>query len=167
MISNVTLPRLGIPRTPIYPPLIAAAYVIGLYAASNVSVEALPRPLVVGIAVGALLQLILSAIQRNADRGAFVSLLVLFVLMGLGVLTLILGVWLAAAAYVAIRRGRGLQTMPWLRATRILQRCRRADSRARRGERGIRWRFQPLERPYECPSRDGCSRAAGRVSHHA
>jgi hypothetical protein len=120
MISNVTLPRLGIPRTPIYPPLIAAAYVIGMYAASNVSVEALPRPLVVAIACGLVIQLILSAIQRNADRGAFVSLLALFVLMGLGVLTLILGTWLAAAAYIAIRRGRGLQTMPWLRATRIL-----------------------------------------------
>jgi hypothetical protein len=116
----VTLPRPGIPRTPIYPPLIAAAYVVGVYAASNVSLEALPRPLVVAIACGLVLQLILSAVQRNADRGAFVSLLVLFVLMGLSQLTLILSAWLAVAAFVAIRRGRGLRTMPWLRATRIL-----------------------------------------------
>ncbi len=120
MISKVTLPRLGIPRAPIYPPLIVAAFVVGVYAASNVSLEALPRPLVVAVAFGVVLQLILSAVQRSADRGAFISMLVLFLLMGLAPVALIMSVWLAIAAYVAIRRGRGLRTMPWLRATRIL-----------------------------------------------
>lgn len=112
--------RVGIPRAAIYPSLWTAAFIVNVYAVSNVTLEALPRPLVIAVLFSVLLHLALSVILRNSDRGAFVSLILLVVLMGLYLVALILAGWLTAAILIAFRRRMGLRTMPWLRATRIL-----------------------------------------------
>ena len=112
--------HLAVPRTPLYPPLISAAFVLFAYSASNVSLEALFRPLAVAIAVTILFQVALSAVLRDKDRAAFVTLMLQFLLFGLGVLSLVFAAWLLVAVIVAVHRGRGLKLMPWLRATRVL-----------------------------------------------
>ena len=60
--------HLRIPRAPLYPPLVTAAFVLFDYSASNVSLEALWRPLAVAIAVTILVQLALSPVLGAPTR---------------------------------------------------------------------------------------------------
>jgi hypothetical protein len=112
--------RVRIPRTAIYPPLVAAAFVLSQFGVSFAPVEALLRPLIVAVLFGLALHLSLSVLLRSTDRGAFVALIGLFVLMDLTVVALVLLAWLTVAVLIAVRRRRGLAIMPWLRATPIL-----------------------------------------------
>ena len=112
--------RLAVPRLAIYPVLVTLAFALNDYAASNVSLEALPRPLVVAAVATIAVQLVLSAILRDKDRAAYLTLMIQFALFGLAVVSLILAIWLLAAVVVAFRRRRGLRLIPWLRATRVL-----------------------------------------------
>ena len=100
--------------------MVAAAFVLSAFVASGVAVEALVRPLVIGVLVAFALQLALSAALLSSARGSFVGLVVLFLLIGLPALGLILAAWLTIAALVSIKRGSGLGCMPWLRTTQIL-----------------------------------------------
>ena len=112
--------RLGVPRPPIYPALVTAAFVLFDYSASNVSLEALPRPLIVAVVATILAQVVLSLVLRDRDRGAFVTLMLQFALLGLAIVSLILAGWLLVAVLITIARRRGLDLIPWLRATRVL-----------------------------------------------
>jgi hypothetical protein len=111
---------LAVPRAPLYPPLVTLAFVLFDYAASNVLLEALWRPLLVALVITILLQLALGALLRGADAGAFVVLMLQFALLGLPAVTLVLGAWLVAGIAIAIHRRRGLKHVPWRRATRVL-----------------------------------------------
>ena len=115
----MTRPKPGIPRKAIYPPLAAVAFVFSQYGVSNVPVEALPRPAIVALVLGPTLYLVASALLASLDRGAFVALVVLFVLMGLAEVALLLVGWFLVAVVIAVRKGNSLRTIPWLRATRI------------------------------------------------
>ena len=103
-----------------YLPLLSVAYVLSEFATSNVPLEALWRPLLFALAAAITVQFALSALLMNRDRGAFVGLILLFLLIGLPPVSLVLTGWLAIAALVALRRPRRLGSMPWLRATKVL-----------------------------------------------
>ena len=115
----VDVSNAGVPRTPVYPVLLAIAFVLSAYASSNVMLEALWRPLAAAIVVTLVAQAVVGLLLQSADRGAYVVLILLFVLAGLPAIGLVLGGWLVAASAVAMWRGKGLRTMPWLRANRI------------------------------------------------
>jgi hypothetical protein len=112
--------RLGVPRPPIYPAIVTTAFVLFDYSASNVSLEALPRPLIVAVGATLHAQVVLSIVLRDRDRGAFVTLMLQFALLGLAIVSLILTAWLLAAVLITVARRRGLDLIPWLRATRVL-----------------------------------------------
>jgi hypothetical protein len=114
------LRALAVPRAPLYPPLVTIAFVFFDYSASNVLLEALCRPLLVALLVTVIVQAAFSTVVRSADLGAFLALMLQFAVLGLPIVSLILAGWLTAAVVVAIRRRRGLQLIPWRRATRIL-----------------------------------------------
>ena len=65
------LRRLG--DLPIYPELLAAAAVVSILAASTASVHALARPLLVAIAVVALIQLLSTGLIRERHLGGVVG----------------------------------------------------------------------------------------------
>jgi hypothetical protein len=118
--QRVILKRRRISRMPIYPPLIAAAFVVSQFIGFNVPLEALPRPLLTAVVATVCLQVCLSLILASLDRGAYVSLLIALLFTGLIPIELLLVAWVSAAAVVSLARGRGIRTMPWFRATRIL-----------------------------------------------
>lgn len=116
----MTRPKLGIPRRAVYPPLVAVAFVFSQFGVSNVPIEALARPAIAAFLLGLAIYGIASGLMASFDRGALVATVILLVLMGLAEVAVVLVGWLLIAVIIAVRRGRGLRLIPWLRATRIL-----------------------------------------------
>ena len=114
--------KLGIqvPRVAVYPPLVAAAFVVNKFAVGSAPIQALPRPLIVAIAVALVVQVVLSIILRSRDRGALAAVVALFLLIDLSIVALVLLAGIAVATLVALRRRRNIRSLPWPRATSML-----------------------------------------------
>lgn len=104
---------------PLYPLLIAAAFVITVFTDSTAVVEALPRPLLVAVAAAAVLLLVAWAAVRDRHFGGLIAgELVLLLIMPLLALAFAIG---AAVGLVRLaRRHRRVRDLPFQTATRFL-----------------------------------------------
>ena len=109
-----------IPRLAIYPPFVAAAFVVNQFAVGSAPLQGLPRPLIVAVALALVVQLVLSIILRSRDHGAMATIVVLFLLIDLSIVALVLLAGIAVATLVALGRHRSVRSMPWPRATSTL-----------------------------------------------
>ena len=112
--------RLSLPGVAFYPSLVTLAFVLNTYTRGNVSLEALWRPLIVSIVVTLAVQAVLSLALRNRDRGAFATLVIQLVVMGLQLLIAILVPLVVVAWYVGQRRGIGIRAFLGPRVTPAL-----------------------------------------------
>jgi len=105
---------------PLYPSLLAAAFILNIWVEADISPYAMFRSLAVGLVMPALIALVAGALLRSRHLGGAVAGLVIVILVGwyaqlmLAVLLVLLGVVL-----VLLRRIRRAP-IPWPRVTRAL-----------------------------------------------
>lgn len=104
---------------PLYPLLIAAAFVISVYTDSTAIVEALPRPLLVAVVAAAVLLLVAGGVVRNRHFGGLIAgeLVLLFTVP---ILALVLAIGAAVVLVLMARRRRRVRDLPFQTATRFL-----------------------------------------------
>jgi len=112
--------RQSLPGVAFYPLLVTLAFVLNAYTNADVSLEALWRPLLVSIAVTVAVQVALSLALRSRDRGAFATLVLQLLVMGLPLLVAMLVPVLVVAWYVGRRRGIGIRAFLGPRLTPAL-----------------------------------------------
>lgn len=104
---------------PYYPPLVAAAVVLGIFTESTAALPALWRPLVVLMAVAFAIQLACSVASRSRHLGAFVSVTLFLAIVGQLVASLLLALGLFALTLWLIVSRRPLRSVRWGKATQV------------------------------------------------
>jgi hypothetical protein len=104
---------------PVHPVLFAIAFVMTLFADSTATVEVLPRPLIVAAALALAVQVVLSAVVRDRDLGAYLALIGLLVLAGFLPLALIVIAVPIAVVLSAWVFRRVVPVIPWRRGTEL------------------------------------------------
>jgi hypothetical protein len=105
---------------PIYPVAFLMAWMLSMFVDSAESVQALFRPLFVGVLLVVATQTALSLLLRDRQVAAVVLLLLELTVGGLVPLALAASILLAIALGIAASRGRPLQSLPWPMLTRGL-----------------------------------------------
>jgi hypothetical protein len=105
---------------PIYPALFFAAWIVTLYADSTAALDALVRPLLVGLLVVVIAQLVISGVARNRDLGAALVMIIFAALVGFPTVALVFGGVLLALLAFGILRHLSLSSLPWSSLTRLL-----------------------------------------------
>jgi hypothetical protein len=111
--------RQSLPGVGIYPLLVTLAFVLNAYTNADVSLEALWRPLFVSIAVTVAVQVLLSVALRSRDRGAFGTLVLQLLAIGLPLLIAMLVSLLVVTWYVGRRQGIGVRAILGPRLTQV------------------------------------------------
>lgn len=106
---------------PVYPVLLGAAYVIGLFASSYFPILYLSRPLLVTAVGITLMQLVLMAMARDRHIGAAATAMAVALAAGIIIPLLFLPIWAGGRQLVAVLgQRRRPPLLPWGEATPVL-----------------------------------------------
>ena len=117
----MTAPHGARERTvPIYPALFFVAWIVALFTSSTASLNSLWRPLLLGILVVVIVQLVFSGIGRNRHLGAALVVMLFAALVGQTVVALIFGGIVIAFVGFGILKRLSISSLPWSPLTRLL-----------------------------------------------
>ncbi len=105
---------------PIYPALFFVAWIVTIYVNATASLQSLGRPLVIGLVIVAVLQVVLSGIARDRYIGGILVTVVFISLVSLPVTALLACAVLIVAAGMGIARQSRVARIPWPALTRLL-----------------------------------------------
>ena len=98
---------------PIYPVIFVIAWMVSLLGESTAAVHALPRPLLIGVILVGVALIAVTLLLRNSHLAAILVLLVEMTLIGLGAAAILVGLVIAGALAMDLRRKRPVGQGPW------------------------------------------------------